>query len=45
MPDLALPERRPEEEIFRLWCHPLWLGFVVALLSAHWVGRKWLGRI
>ncbi|MCX6997659.1 MAG: VWA domain-containing protein [Kiritimatiellaeota bacterium] len=41
----VLPERRPEEEIFRLWCHPLWLGFIVALLSAHWVGRKWLGRI
>ena len=41
----VLPERRPEEEIFRLWCHPLWLLFIVGLLSAHWVGRKWLGRI
>ena len=41
----VLPERRPEEEIFRLWCHPLWLIFITSLLAAHWVGRKWLGRI
>ncbi len=41
----VLPERRPEEDIFRLWCHPLWLMLILGLLSAHWVGRKWLGRI
>lgn len=40
-----LPERHPEQEVFRLWCHPLWLVLVVGLLSAHWIGRKWIGRI
>ncbi len=40
-----LPERQPEQQIFRLWCHPLWFMFAVVLLGLHWMGRKLIGRI
>ena len=41
----VLPDRRPEERRFRLWCHPLWAALVVGLLAAYWVARKWQGQI
>lgn len=41
----ALPEPRPEEQRFRLWCHPLWGLLIVGLLGAYWVGRKLLGKL
>jgi hypothetical protein len=41
----VLPERLPEQQIFRLWCHPLWFMLAVVLLGLHWMGRKLLGRI
>ena len=40
-----LPEPRPEEERFRLWCHPGWGAFVVGLLCAYWIGRKLAGTL
>lgn len=40
-----LPEAEPEEQRFRLWCHPAWGGLIVFLLGLYWSGRKWTGRI
>ena len=40
-----LPERRPQEERFRLWCHPAWAGSLVFLLAVYWTLRKWTGMI
>jgi hypothetical protein len=35
-----LPERKPEEQRFRLWCDPWWCGVLLGLLTIYWVGRK-----
>ncbi len=35
-----LPERKPEEQRFRLWCDPWWCGVLLALFTMYWVGRK-----
>jgi hypothetical protein len=35
-----LPERKPEELRFRLWCDPRWCATLLGLLSIYWVGRK-----
>jgi hypothetical protein len=35
-----LPERRPEEQRFRLWCDPRWCAALLVLFTAYWVGRK-----
>ena len=35
-----LPERRPDEQRFRLWCDPGWCGALLGLLTLYWVGRK-----
>ncbi|GDX09923.1 membrane protein [Verrucomicrobiota bacterium] len=35
-----LPERKPEELRFRLWCDPWWCGALLVLFSAYWIGRK-----
>jgi len=35
-----LPERKPEETRFRLWCDPWWCGALLGLLTLYWVGRK-----
>jgi len=35
-----LPERKPEEQRFRLWCDPWWCGALLGLLTLYWVGRK-----
>ena len=40
-----LPEPRPREERFRLWCHPAWGGLLVAIMALYWVIRKLMGRI
>lgn len=38
-----LPERRPDERRFRLWCDPWWCGALVGLLAVYWAGRKAAG--
>ena len=40
-----LPEPKPMEERFRLWCHPLWAGFIVVLLGVYWMSRKLIGLV
>ncbi|MEZ0257559.1 MAG: hypothetical protein ACAI37_19915, partial [Chthoniobacter sp.] len=35
-----LPERKPEERRFRLWCDPWWCAALLGLFTAYWVGRK-----
>jgi hypothetical protein len=35
-----LPERKPEERRFRLWCDPSWCAALVALFGLYWAGRK-----
>jgi hypothetical protein len=40
-----LPESKPEDRRFRLWCHPLWAGLIIGLLTLYWVGRKLAGLI
>ena len=35
-----LPERKPEEIRFRLWCDPWWCAAILGLFTAYWVGRK-----
>ena len=35
-----LPERKPEEQRFRLWCDPRWCAALLGLLTLYWVGRK-----
>lgn len=35
-----LPERKPEEQRFRLWCEPWWCGLLLGLFTTYWVGRK-----
>ena len=41
----ALPEPEPMVRRLRLWCHPLWAGFLVLLLGVFWTGRKIIGSI
>jgi len=38
-----LPERKPEEHRFRLWCDPWWCAALLFLLSTYWAGRKAAG--
>jgi hypothetical protein len=38
-----LPERKPEERRFRLWCDPWWCAALLGLLSIYWAGRKAAG--
>jgi hypothetical protein len=35
-----LPERKPEERRFRLWCDPRWSAALHGLFTVYWVGRK-----
>ena len=41
----ALPEPDPLSRRLRLWCHPVWGGFLVFMLGIFWVGRKMIGTI
>jgi hypothetical protein len=38
-----LPEHPALETRFRLWCHPLWEGIILAVWFALWAGRKFRG--
>jgi hypothetical protein len=40
-----LPERKPEELRFRLWCDPWWCAALLGLFAAYWVGRKLGGLV
>ncbi|HEY3897034.1 MAG TPA: vWA domain-containing protein [Chthoniobacter sp.] len=40
-----LPERKPEERRFRLWCDPRWCAALLGLFTVYWVGRKMGGLI
>jgi len=35
-----LPEPKPEELRFRLWCDPWWCAALLGLFAVYWVGRK-----
>ena len=35
-----LPERKPEEIRFRLWCDKWWCAALLGLFALYWVGRK-----
>jgi hypothetical protein len=35
-----LPERKPEEIRWQLWCDPWWCGSLLAAFAIYWVGRK-----
>jgi hypothetical protein len=39
----ALPHPEPQERRVQLWAHPLWAGFLIALLGIFWFGRKTAG--
>ena len=40
-----LPERRPEELRWQLWCDPWWCAGLLAAFAVYWVGRKIGGLI
>ena len=40
-----LPERKPEERRFRLWCDPRWCAALIGLFALYWAGRKVAGLI
>jgi hypothetical protein len=40
-----LPEPSAEVRRLRLWCHPIWTGLLVFLMTLFWVGRKMVGAI
>ena len=40
-----LPDFKPVESRFRLWCHPLWAALLVGLLACYWAGRKLAGML
>ena len=40
-----LPDRKPEELRFRLWCDPWWCAALLGLFVAYWIGRKVGGLI
>jgi hypothetical protein len=39
----VLPERKPEEQRFRLWCNPWWCAALLGLFTVYWAGRKIVG--
>jgi hypothetical protein len=41
----ALPEPEPLERRLRIWCHPLWGGWILLLFGIFWTGRKIAGTI
>lgn len=41
----VLPEPRPEELRFRLWCDPWWCAGLLGLFALYWVGRKLGGLV
>jgi hypothetical protein len=41
----VLPEPEPQEQRFKLWCHPLWYGLIILLLAVYWVARKLMGLV
>jgi len=41
----SLPPPAPQEQRWRLWCHPGWGALIVALLAAYWIGRKIMGMV
>ncbi|MEZ6147105.1 MAG: hypothetical protein R3B91_17140 [Planctomycetaceae bacterium] len=41
----ALPEPQASIRRLRLWCHPVWAGFLIVLLGLFWTGRKLTGVI
>jgi len=40
-----LPEFKPTEHRFRLWCHPVWALVIVFLMGLYWSNRKLLGML
>ncbi|MCG3149365.1 MAG: hypothetical protein PCFJNLEI_02825 [Verrucomicrobiae bacterium] len=40
-----LPEREAAEHRIRLWCHPVWGGLLMILLTIYWTGRKLVGMV
>ena len=40
-----LPDFKPVESRFRLWCHPAWAALLIGLLACYWAGRKLAGLI
>lgn len=40
-----IPDLEPSVKRLRLWCHPVWAGFLVGLLGLFWTGRKLTGVI
>ncbi len=41
----VLPDFKPLESRFRLWCHPAWAALLIGLLVCYWAGRKLVGLI
>ncbi|MCA9074050.1 MAG: FixH family protein [Planctomycetaceae bacterium] len=41
----TLPEPQASIRRLRLWCHPVWAGFLILLLGLFWTGRKLTGVI
>jgi hypothetical protein len=39
----SLPQAEPQERRLQIWAHPLWAGFLIALLGIFWAGRKGAG--
>jgi hypothetical protein len=40
-----LPEFKPTEHRFRLWCHPFWAVAIILLMGVYWSNRKLLGML
>ncbi|MDF1811421.1 MAG: hypothetical protein P1V20_04385 [Verrucomicrobiales bacterium] len=40
-----LPEPSPMERRLRIWSHPAWIGLLIVLLTAFWIGRKAVGAV
>lgn len=41
----ALPAPEPIEQRLRIWSSPWWIGTIVILMSAFWIGRKMIGKV
>lgn len=41
----ALPEPEAIERRLRIWANPWWIGIIVVLLTAFWIGRKMIGAV
>lgn len=41
----SLPSPDPIERRLRLWSHPAWIGLIILLLTAFWIGRKAVGAV